>query len=185
MATYTYQTPALTGNTQYWWRAYAIDPGGTNTFGSASSIFSFTTEKPAAPTLVAPSASATGISSLPIFQFRSTNFGDNYLQYFIQIYDATACGGSQVGSDIDQTSSQTNWQGQNANSATAYGGSSSISVSTLARYQYSGTPLIPGHLYSWRAKAIDLGAVWSSLSSCQDFTAANTEVQIGSNTTIQ
>ncbi|MBC7708277.1 hypothetical protein H7Y63_03570 [Polaromonas sp.] len=33
----------LTGNTQYWWRAYAIDPLGTNTWSSASAIQSFTT----------------------------------------------------------------------------------------------------------------------------------------------
>src|SRR3990167_7902114 len=43
LAAHEYQTPELTANTQYWWRAYAIDPGGTNTFSSASSIFTFTT----------------------------------------------------------------------------------------------------------------------------------------------
>lgn len=50
MATHTYQTPELSAGTQYWWRAYAIDPGGTNTFSTASSIWSFTTG--AAPTKV-------------------------------------------------------------------------------------------------------------------------------------
>jgi len=43
MAAYTYQAPALSPATQYWWRAYAIDPGGTNTFSSASAIQTFTT----------------------------------------------------------------------------------------------------------------------------------------------
>lgn len=42
-AFYTLSSSALTPNTQYWWRAYAIDPGGTNTFSAASSISSFTT----------------------------------------------------------------------------------------------------------------------------------------------
>ncbi len=42
-AVHKYQTTALTGSTQYWWRAYAIDPGGTNQFSAASSIWSFTT----------------------------------------------------------------------------------------------------------------------------------------------
>lgn len=43
LAAYSYQTPALANNTHYWWRAYAIDPAGTNTFSPASSIFSFIT----------------------------------------------------------------------------------------------------------------------------------------------
>jgi hypothetical protein len=43
MATYTYQAPALSNSTQYWWRSYSIDPGGTNTFSSPSAVLSFTT----------------------------------------------------------------------------------------------------------------------------------------------
>ena len=35
-------TTNLTPGTQYWWRAYAIDPLGTNTFSTASAIQSFT-----------------------------------------------------------------------------------------------------------------------------------------------
>lgn len=44
LATYDYQLPVLDNNTRYWWRAYAIDPNGTNAFSLASSIFSFTTQ---------------------------------------------------------------------------------------------------------------------------------------------
>lgn len=43
MATHNYQSPALSANTQYWWRAYAIDPAGGNAFGAASSIQTFIT----------------------------------------------------------------------------------------------------------------------------------------------
>jgi hypothetical protein len=43
MASHFYQTPTLSPSTQYWWRAYAIDPAGSNAFSSASSIQSFTT----------------------------------------------------------------------------------------------------------------------------------------------
>lgn len=39
---HTLQTTGLSANTQYWWRAYAIDPGGSNTFSAASGINSFT-----------------------------------------------------------------------------------------------------------------------------------------------
>ncbi|HSX36523.1 MAG TPA: hypothetical protein VLG13_00140 [Patescibacteria group bacterium] len=51
-AIHTYQPTALTANTQYWWRAYAIDPGGSNTWSSASSIGTFTTQTSATPPTV-------------------------------------------------------------------------------------------------------------------------------------
>jgi hypothetical protein len=183
LATYSYQTPPLSQSTQYWWRAYAIDPGGINTSSSVSSISTFTTgtnAAPATPTLVSPAASETNVSSVPTFQLRTTDTNSDYLQYFIQLYDATACGGSQVGSNFDQTSSQTNWQGQDTNSNTAYIGSSTLSSSTIALYQYAGTTLTPNHVYSWRAKAIDPGGTntFSSLTSCQDFTTGSSQVQI-------
>lgn len=43
IATHNYQPPLLSANTQYWWRGYAIDPGGSNTWSSASTINTFTT----------------------------------------------------------------------------------------------------------------------------------------------
>jgi hypothetical protein len=189
LATYTYQLPPLSPSTQYWWRAYAIDPGGTNTSSSVSSIFSFTTasnSSPAAPTLVSPSSGETAVSMAPLFQLRTTDADSDYLQYFIQLYDAASCGGSQVGSNIDQTSLQTNWQAQDAGSSTAYVGSSSIGSSTIARYQYAGTSLSSNHTYSWRAKAIDPAGTnaFGSLSSCQSFTTGSSEVQINGGTQI-
>lgn len=42
-AAHTYQAAALTASTQYWWRAYAIDPAGNNVFSAASRIGTFTT----------------------------------------------------------------------------------------------------------------------------------------------
>jgi hypothetical protein len=42
-AIHQYQTAALSANTQYWWRGYAMDPEGSKTFSSASSISTFTT----------------------------------------------------------------------------------------------------------------------------------------------
>jgi hypothetical protein len=123
---------------------------------------------------------------LPIFQLQTTDADNDYLKYFIQIYSATACGGSQVGSNIDQTSSQTGWQGQDQQSATAYTGNSSLGSSSVARYQYSGTALNPNQVYSWRAKAIDPGGTntFSSLTSCQNFTTGSSEVIINGGTTI-
>lgn len=51
IAVHQYQPAALSANTQYWWRAYVIDPGGTNTWSSASAISTFTTGS-ATPTMV-------------------------------------------------------------------------------------------------------------------------------------
>ena len=42
-AVHVYQPTILSGSTQYWWRAYAIAPGGTNGFSAASAISTFTT----------------------------------------------------------------------------------------------------------------------------------------------
>ncbi|HSX36637.1 MAG TPA: hypothetical protein VLG13_00745, partial [Patescibacteria group bacterium] len=41
-AIYKLQT-ALSASTQYYWQAFAIDPGGSNTYSSGSSIGTFTT----------------------------------------------------------------------------------------------------------------------------------------------
>ena len=43
VARHIYQPAALTASTQYWWRAFSIDPGGTNTISAASGINTFTT----------------------------------------------------------------------------------------------------------------------------------------------
>lgn len=43
LATLNYQPPLLSPNTEYWWRAFAIDPGGSNTWSGSSPIQSFTT----------------------------------------------------------------------------------------------------------------------------------------------
>lgn len=42
-AIHQYQTPALSPNTQYWWRAQAIDPIDANSWSNYSTIFTFTT----------------------------------------------------------------------------------------------------------------------------------------------
>jgi len=178
-ATHTYQPTVLDPNTTYCWKARAIDPGGINTWSSYSGTRSFTTSQiPATPTLNGPTS--TNTARQPQFTLRTTDADNDYLQYFIQIYDAAACGGSQVGSDIDQSASQTGWSGQNAASGTAYIGGSVIGNSTMATYQYSGTPLNISQTYSWRAKARDPAGSnsYSSLTSCQSFTTAGTETQI-------
>jgi hypothetical protein len=43
LAIHQYQPTPLSGSTQYWWRAQATDPGGTNTWSDYSAIGTFTT----------------------------------------------------------------------------------------------------------------------------------------------
>jgi hypothetical protein len=175
MASHTYQATALNSGTQYWWRAYAIDPGGTNTFGTASSIQSFTTvnNTPAAPTLNSPSNGATGVSSTPTFQLRTTDAEGDYLQYKIEVCSASDC--STIVRTIDQTSSQTGWSGQDAQTNTAYVGSSTITSSTMANHTYEPTALNASTQYWWRAYAIDPGGsnTFSSVSSIFSFTTTS------------
>ncbi len=177
MASHTYQTPALSPNTQYWWRAYAIDPGGTNTFSSTSSISSFTTNvTPAAPTLNSPSDTAMGVSLTPTFQFRTTDANNDYLRYKIEVCDTNNC--SSIVRTVDQTSSQTGWTGQDTQSTTAYVGDSVISSSTMASHTYQTPTLSPNTQYWWRAYAIDPGGTntFSGASSIFSFTTNATPV---------
>jgi hypothetical protein len=175
MANHTYQAPALSLSTQYWWRAYAIDPAGDNTWSAASAIQSFTTQSiPSAPTLVAPASSATGISSMTIFQMRSSDADSDYLRYKIDVCTTSNC--SSILRTIDQTSSQTGWAGQDANNATAYSSNSSVNASRIAQYT-AQTVLSPNTQYWWRAYAIDPTGTntWSAASSISTFTTTQNE----------
>lgn len=68
-ATYTIQS-ALSAGTTYYWRSYAIDPGGSNTFSSTQTPHSFTTlAVPAAPS----SFTGTAVSTTSI----TWSFTDN------------------------------------------------------------------------------------------------------------
>ncbi len=142
---YTIQTP-LTEATTYYWRSYAIDPAGTNTFGSTqASPFSFTVNtRPATPSLDSPSNGATGVSTTALLKTTATDVDSDYLRYKIQICTNDAMTiGCQT---FDQTASQTNWSGQNAQAGTAYtSGTQATYTATLA----------PSTTYYWRSYAID------------------------------
>ncbi|MEJ0073176.1 MAG: hypothetical protein WDN27_03820 [Candidatus Saccharibacteria bacterium] len=187
LATYTYQAPALSLGTQYWWRAYAIDPAGTNTFTVASSIQSFTTDSaPAAPTLVSPANGTTGVSLTPRFDLRTTDADSDYLQYGVQICTTSNC--STVLRTVCQvnaapgicTVTQTGWQDKDQQSAAAYTGAPVITNSTLATYFYGYSDLVPSTQYWWRAYAIDAGGsnTISSASSIWTFTTGANELRI-------
>jgi hypothetical protein len=186
IANYTLQS-SLSPSTTYYWRAYAIDPGGTNSFGSASAMQSFTTgadSTPAPPVLVSPNSGATGTSTSPLLQVHSSDADGDYLRYKIIVYNSDCATNPQT---FDETSSQTGWSGQDQQGGTAYTGSSIIGDSTIATY--GSANLSAGTQYCWKAAAIDPGGsnTWSAFSSTQLFTtgSASGQVQLNGNTQIR
>jgi len=169
IATYTY-TGTLSAGTTYCWQAQAIDPGGSNTFGSFSATQSFTTNSaPAAPTLLLPNSGATNqLTTNLVFNLRTSDADSDYLEYKIFLYQSDC---STPVATFDQTSSQTGWSGQDANGGNAYAGNSSQASSTTAVYTYTGV-LTVSTTYCWQAQAIDPGGsnTFSSLSGTRTFT---------------
>ena len=166
IANHTYQAAALTASTQYWWRAYTIDPLGSNAFTAASAISTFTTNStPAVPTLNGATSSVS-----PQFNLRTTDPDSDYLRYKIILYQSDC---TTVISTIDQTASQTGWSGQDQQSNTAYTSSPTISSSTVASYNYPGT-LSNNTVYCWKAAAIDPAGLntFTAFSGTQTFTTA-------------
>jgi hypothetical protein len=181
-ASHTYQAAGLSYNTTYCWKAAAIDPGGSNTFGSFSATQLFTTNQtPAAPTLTQPTSSQTGVSTLPELRLYSNDPDSDYLMYKIEICSNSNC--SSVVRTIDQTSSQTGWSSQSLQSGTAY------SSGQTAIHTYQAAALTANTQYWWRAYAIDPGGAnaFSTASGIGTFTTAATtqsSVNIGGGTTI-
>ncbi|MDB5182189.1 MAG: hypothetical protein JWP13_952 [Candidatus Saccharibacteria bacterium] len=171
MATHTYQAPALTLGTQYWWRAYAIDEGSGGVWSRPSAIRSFTTQNfPGIPVLISPAASSTGVSNQDPLILKATDNDGDGLQYKIELCGDAAC--TSLLRIIDQTQSQTGWSLQNANGGTAYTSSPVLADSQMAVFTYENPTLMPNTQYWWRAYSIDpLGTnTWSAASSIQTFT---------------
>lgn len=161
-ATYTYQGSALSANTQYWWRAYAIDPGGSNTASSASAIQSFTTNAPPnTPTLTAPSSGATGVSLTPAFSFSDTDPDSDDLQFKINLFQSDC---STSVTTYDMASGQTGWTPTFNGSA----GSGLTYTSTTAGSGVSFTPssaLSTSTTYCWSVSAKDPGGTNTTTTS--------------------
>ena len=167
IAHYTVQS-ALSYGTQYYWQGYGIDPGDSNTWSAASSVQTFTTSfQPGAPTLITPIGSGALLS--PLFQMAATDGDGDYVKYKIDLCSTSNC--SSIITTIDQNSSQTGWQDQDQQSATAY------SSGRTARYQWQGTNLTPNTQYWWRAAAKDPAGTntFGSYSSIGTFTTGQVQ----------
>lgn len=186
-ATHSYQLPTLESSTTYCWRSRAVDPAGSNTYGSYSTARSFTTtagSSPGGSELIYPASNATGIRGYPTFRLRASDADYDYLQYKIEICTTNDC--SVIARTIDQTTSQVGWGGQNANGNTAYTSDPNSNNSTIAYYLLQPPALAANTQYWWRAYSIDPGGsnIWSSASSIQTFTTTgvtNVEIRGGSN----
>ena len=124
-------------------------------------------------------------SSTPAIQVVSSDIFNNYIQYVIEWCPTNSWPCSNGGS-FDETSSQSGWSGQDADSGQAYTGSSNINQSTVATYQVSPGVFAPGTTYYLRAKSYDPGGfqIYSSYSSTISFTTASVDVLIKGGTCI-
>jgi Kelch motif len=182
----TYTAPALNPGTTYFWRAYAIDPAYSNSWSSPSKVAAFTTNFTASvPALFSPANSATAVATLPSFQLAASDPTSDYLRYRIEVCSVSDC--SVIVRTIDQTSSQTGWQGQGTQAGTAYNSGPLIGQSQVAVHQYQAAALSLNTQYWWRAYSIDPGGsnVWSAASSINTFTTAanspSSKIQGGTN----
>jgi hypothetical protein len=185
IATYTYQG-TLSLATQYWWRAYAIDPANGSGWSVASPIRSFYTESPpGVPTLLSPPAGGIGINNTGPFMLAATDPDSDTLKYKIDICTTSNC--SSILQTIDQTSSQSGWTDQNAANGTAYSSSASLLAnSQTAVFVLPVGTLSPATQYWWRAYSIDPAGTntWSSASGIQTFTTGTSVVTIGGGVTL-
>ncbi|MBI2356475.1 hypothetical protein HYV12_00235 [Candidatus Dojkabacteria bacterium] len=156
-ATYTIQSD-LSINSTYYWRAYSIDPDGTNTFTPASPVHSFTTtQTPYAPTLIEIEGvtNPTEVSDITpeISAVHTDPDGDS--ANFIQIQVNTA-------SDFTGTSK---WNtGQLAMTTTANGVRSPLII-------YGGSALnLQAQTYYVRVKFWDVNGAESPWSTTAQFT---------------
>ena len=122
------------------------------------------------PLLIAPINGSVDLILGLSFQLVNESLNSTPLEYKIQLCTTSAC--STVLQTFDETASQTGWSGQNANSGTAYVGSTTYSGSTTATYTVQ-TPLSAGTQYWWRGFSFDTGdSLWSLPSNADDFTTS-------------
>jgi len=153
-AVYTVQTP-LSPTTTYYWRSYAIDPDGSNTWSSTQGTpYSFTTtDPPTQPTslLTEGVTNPAGVTdTTPEFSAICHDPNSDILnKYQIQVDD---------NSNFSSTLWNSNSSGTSMPNCTSGNRSSNIS--------YAGTTLsLNGTIYYWRIKFWDQGGaegVWSS-----------------------
>ena len=155
-ATYTLQTP-LAVNDTFYWRSYAIDPAGTNTWSSTQTPYSFTTTTaPTAPTTpyTEGATNPTGVGDLtPEFSaVHNDADGDSASYYQIEVNTASNFAGTSM------------WDSTKTSMTTTANGVRSPDIS------YAGTSLaLDGSGYYWRIKFWDTLGAEGVVSATQNF----------------
>jgi hypothetical protein len=142
---------------------------------------------PAAPTIYSVVNGSSSVSRLPTFQLKSTDGNSDYLKYVIETCTANSWPCASGGHTYDQTSSQTCWSLQNAQSGTAFLSTPDLANSTMAYCQMPTSDILNSNTtYYMRAKAIDPGGsnTYSAYSSVVSFTTASLDIQINGGTSI-
>lgn len=140
---------------------------------------------PSTPTIYSVVNGSTNVSRLPTYQLRSNDLNTDYLKYDVEVCPANSWPCASGGHTYDQTSAQTCYSGQDAQSGTAYASDKYLSGSTIA---YCFTPaadiLAPNTTYYMRARVTDPGGsnTWSAYSSVSTFTTSSLEINIGGGT---
>ncbi len=151
----SYAGSALSEGTTYYWRIkYWDDDGVEGAWSTETATFSLNST-PNTPSLDSPSDTATNQSTLPTLKTTATDDDSDYLQYKIELCEDEAM--TTNCQTFDQSSSQTGWSGQDAQTSTAY------TSGTQATYDVQ-TALTPETTYYWRSYAIDPAGTnsWSS-----------------------
>ncbi len=157
-ATYTIQTP-LSVSTTYYWRSYAIDPGGLNTWSSTQGTpYSFTTTAaPTAPTVpyAEGTTNPTAVADLtPEFSAVHNDPNSDAANYYeIEVNTQSDFGGTVM------------WDTGAVSMTNVASGARSADVS------YAGTALsFNGSTYYWRIRFTDVNGVVGAWSATQNFT---------------
>jgi hypothetical protein len=106
---------------------------------------------PGTPTLDSPADAITNQTLTPALLTTATDTNSDYLRYKLQI--CTDSGMTTGCTTFDQTTSQTGWSGQNAQTSTAY------SSGTQATFTVPSGLLSLNTTYYWRTYAIDPGGL--------------------------
>jgi hypothetical protein len=139
---------------------------------------------PSTPTIYSVKNSAVNTSRLPLYQLRSYDLNKDPLQYVVEVCPTNSWPCASGGHTYDQTSSQTCWSGQDAQSQTAYSSRVSEPISTMAYCNPPTSDILSANTtYFMRAKAIDPSAwggsgIYSGYSSVVSFTTGTLDINI-------
>jgi hypothetical protein len=124
---------------------------------------------------------------LPIFQLKSNDLNRDYLKYVVEICKSNSWPCTNGAITYDQTSAQTCWKSQDAQTNTAYNSGYTLPESSMAYCEVPTSDILtPSTSYFMRAKATDPGGsnTYSGYSSVISFTTGALDIKITGSTNI-